>query len=144
MTATSYLIRSLGSTTFAASPLDKAIMPRVAPRVAIFASAPNLLSAMAKRVDKPVRYRDMEYAGRGTISGTVLEKGVTNTPVHRRVRLFRDRDGLLIRETWSDVVTGTFTFADIDERHTYSALTMDHHHHFRAVVADRVTPEVAA
>lgn len=86
--------------------------------------------------------RDIEFSGRGRIAGTVKVKGTPNVPTKRRVRLLRDRDFLLVRETWSDPVTGAYAFHEIDERHTYTVIADDYEGNFRAVLADRVVPEV--
>lgn len=81
--------------------------------------------------------------GIGRVKGTVKETGdPENTPVRRRVRLIRDRDGLLIRETWSDPATGEYDFQYVDETEKFTVLSYDHTGNFRAVVADRLTPEL--
>lgn len=83
-----------------------------------------------------------EYGGRGRIVGTVKNKGEpSDTPVYRRVRLFKDRDGQCVAETWSDPVTGVYAFENISPAHKYTALSYDHTGQFRAVVADNLTPE---
>lgn len=87
-------------------------------------------------------YRLLQFAGRGRIVGSVAEKGTPNTPVRRRVRLYQDRDGLLVRETWSNPTTGAYSFDYIDESMTYTVLSYDHTLNFRAVVADRIVPEI--
>lgn len=88
--------------------------------------------------------RDIYTAGRGQIVATVKEDGTpTDTPVRRKVRLFRDRDGLFVRETWSNATTGAYSFTEIDENETYSVVSYDHNDNFRAVIADRITPTVA-
>jgi hypothetical protein len=88
------------------------------------------------------KVRDMEHGGDGAIHGTVKVKGTPNnvpdTPVSRKVRLIRDVDALCIRETWSDPVTGAYTFAEIDRTVSYTVLSYDYTESFRAVVADRV------
>ena len=85
------------------------------------------------------KVRDMEHGGDGLISGTVKVKGAPdNVPVSRKVRLLRDVDALCIRETWSDPVTGAYTFAEIDRTVSYTVLSYDYTESFRAVVADRV------
>lgn len=92
----------------------------------------------------PRTVRDIYLAGRGSIAATVKEDGTpTDTPVRRKVRLFRDRDGLMVRETWSNATTGAYTFTEIDENETYSVVSYDHNNNFRAVIADRITPTVA-
>ena len=85
--------------------------------------------------------KDLVYGGKGTISGTVEEQSVpTDNFLHRRVRLSQDRDSIPIREVWSDKVTGTFSFSNIDETQKYSTIAYDYLHNYRAVVADNLTP----
>jgi hypothetical protein len=64
------------------------------------------LAAWRRQMDALSRFSFAQFAGRGRISGTVKDKGTPNMPVRRRVRLYQDRDGLLVRETWSDATTG--------------------------------------
>lgn len=78
--------------------------------------------------------------GDGTITGTVKVKGTPDYPVSRRVRLYRDRDGALVGETWSDAGTGAYTFTGLDSTQRYTALSLDHTAVFRAVVADNLPP----
>jgi len=88
--------------------------------------------------------RDVEFGGVGFIEGHTLEQinETTQVPVARKVRLHRDRDGLLARETWSRASDGYFRFPYLDMDVTYTGLTYDHSGNFRAVVADRVAPEL--
>ncbi|MPT02578.1 MAG: hypothetical protein E2581_29550 [Pseudomonas sp.] len=81
--------------------------------------------------------------GLGRVRGRTVEQEDKNSPkvpVSRRVRLYRDLDGLLIRETWSNA-QGEYDFPRIDSTTSYTVLSYDHEGDFRAVVADRVTPE---
>ncbi|MDQ0068962.1 hypothetical protein J2W34_000736 [Variovorax boronicumulans] len=78
-------------------------------------------------------------AGRGRVQGTTKDKGTPNVPVSERVRLYREQDGLLMRETWSTPGTGAYSFDEIDELQTYTVLSYDHDKAFRAVVADGLT-----
>lgn len=81
--------------------------------------------------------------GVGRIYGTVARKGdPVNTPLRRKVRLFREVDGLLVREMWSDAVTGEYEFRFVDELQTWTVIAYDYEHNFRAVIADNLTPEV--
>ena len=81
--------------------------------------------------------------GRGRIAGTVKDKASpTNIPVFRKVRLFRERDGLLMRELWSDPTTGVYSFDFIDELQQFTVLSYDHTGVFQAVVANNLTPEL--
>jgi hypothetical protein len=62
--------------------------------------------------------------------------------VKSRVRLLRQRDGLLARETWSDPVTGAFAFDGLDEHQQFIALAEDGSGAYAPVAADRRVPEV--
>lgn len=77
--------------------------------------------------------RDTIYGGKGTITGTVKE--TPNTPVSRRVRLHRTRDGVQVAETWS-TEAGDYTFTQLDTTDTYYAVSFDHTGDYRGVVAD--------
>lgn len=79
------------------------------------------------------------FAGVGQITGTVKEKALPdNLPLARKVRLYHDRSGQLVAETWSDAVTGSYTFAGLDIDQAYTALALDHTHTYRAVAADNL------
>ena len=62
--------------------------------------------------------------------------------VKSRVRLFRQRDGLLARETWSDPVTGAFAFDGLDDSQQFVAMAEDGSGVYAPVAADRRVPEV--
>ncbi len=85
--------------------------------------------------------RDVEFGGSGTIYGTTKIKGTPNTPAKARVRLLRDRDGLLARETWSDQATGAYSFTGIDTAQQFTVLAQDLNGAFRPVAASQLTPE---
>lgn len=92
-----------------------------------------------------------DYWGDGYIANVVKERpkgaatdGTQDVPVSRKVRLLREQDGLLIRETWSDATTGAYRFDNIPADIAYTVLSYDHTGTFRAVVADRITPMVDA
>lgn len=88
---------------------------------------------------------DTEHAGHGTIYGTVEQKltGDTTLPLKRRVRLHRSRDGLLVRETWSDA-QGNYRFEGLSTRYTYDVIAHDHEGLLQSVIANDLTPEVSA
>ena len=77
--------------------------------------------------------------GIGRVRGTVKETGTPNAPLKRRVRLVRDRDGLQVRELWSDPVTGEYDFRYVDELQAWTVVSYDHLNNYRAVVADNLT-----
>lgn len=85
---------------------------------------------------------DKVYGGRGKIVGTVKRAEVpANVPLGRKVRLFRDRDAVCVREAWSDPVTGAYSFVDIDPVERYSVVAYDYQGVFRAVIADNLLPD---
>lgn len=88
------------------------------------------------------RVRDQYFGGRGRVYGTVKVKGTPDYAVYRRVRLFRDRDGVCVGEVWSDPTTGAYEFTYVDETLRYTVVSYDHFASFRAVVADNLTPEI--
>lgn len=80
--------------------------------------------------------------GIGRVRGTVkLKADPVNTPLKRRVRLIRERDGLQVRETWSDPITGIYDFPYIDELQTWTVVSYDYTHDKRAVIADGLSLE---
>lgn len=95
-------------------------------------------------LDTPISgTRNTQFGGRGRVAGTVKTTNTpTNTPAHRRVRLYRDRDAHFVAEQWSDPVTGAYSFDYVDPLHTYTVLSYDHTGTFRAVVADNLTPTI--
>lgn len=97
-------------------------------------SGPRLLTVL--------KSGDFIHGGPGRITGTVEEKATPNLPLRRRVRLHRDVDGLCVRETWSDAVTGAYEFTGINPAYRYTAIAYDYEHNHRAVAADNLTPEV--
>lgn len=83
--------------------------------------------------------------GRGIITDTVKTKASpADIATFARVRLVRERDGKVIQETWSDPVTGAYTFSGFNERDTYSVTAYHPAHGYRAVIADNLTPGVMA
>ncbi len=86
---------------------------------------------------------DREDGGRGRIVGTVKEKNTpANTPLKRRVVLLSMPGSRAIRETWSDPVTGVYTFDDVALDRVYTVVSYDHTGIYRGVVADNLTPEL--
>lgn len=92
----------------------------------------------------PFRVTAGESGGaRGRITGTVKIKGTPDYPVSRRVRLYRELDGALVAQTFSDPITGEYEFDGVNVSLRYTALAYDHTYNFRAVVSDNLTPEAA-
>lgn len=87
--------------------------------------------------------RNVYQGGNGRIVGSVAIKGSPNTPVQRRVRLFNEKTGLLVREVFSDPITGAYEFLYVSMDHKYTVVTFDYDNNYRAVVADNITAEFA-
>lgn len=114
----------------------------VAPSLVSISNGGHALGFETTRLVSPTRGRSnffFDPNARGRIVGTVKRKDdPANVPLARRVRLYRDRDGLLIAETWSDAA-GNYQFDYIEEGEAYTALALDHQHFYRAVAADNLS-----
>lgn len=86
-------------------------------------------------------YRNAYQGGQGRITGTVKIKGSPNQPVQRRVRLIDEFTGLMVREAFSDPVTGAYEFLYVSQDHKYTVVSYDWANNFRAVLADNITAE---
>jgi hypothetical protein len=96
----------------------------------------------ARGFTKLLGIRNHYYHGNHRITGTVKEKTVPNDrPVSRRVFLFDERRHVLVRETWSDPVTGAYSFDEINPEPRYVVIAYDYKHNFRAVIADNLHAE---
>lgn len=79
----------------------------------------------------------------GRVRGTIKIDGTPNDiPARRRVRLIRERDGMVVQEQWSNAATGAYDFQYVETAQLYTVLSYDHLAQFRAVVADRLAPEM--
>ena len=85
--------------------------------------------------------RDVEFGGRGRVWGTTeLHTDSGDAPIGpRRVRLHRMRDGLVVREQWSDAATGVYDFRYVDESAEYYVTAFDFTRDKQAVSADNLT-----
>jgi len=100
------------------------------------------LPLMQQRALKPLsKIRDVLYGGMFGLSGTVKYKNTpTNTPVHRKVWLFREPDMRAIATTWSDATTGAYEFRYIAGGYKYTVVSFDYTQSYRAVIADNLSP----
>lgn len=99
---------------------------------------PSVYPAMS--LDTPGHRIDVEHGGVHRIVGTVKEKGTPDQPLSRLVGLFRMRDKIFIRETWS-APDGSYVFDWIDGAEKYFTVAFDHLGNYRAVIADNLVPE---
>lgn len=65
----------------------------------------------------------------------------TYTNQWARVQLLRFIDGQIVRELWSDPVTGLGAFEDVDENLLYTVVAIYPDSGLRAVIGDRIQPE---
>lgn len=95
-----------------------------------------------RKIGAFLRTRDLsDLGGAGRIAGTVKNAGTPNFPVWRRVRLLCRRDCRLVREVWSDPVTGAYSFDYINPAYTYTVIAHDHTGQYNAEISDDITPE---
>lgn len=102
--------------------------------------APWLSGPPGRVVDVARRY-DASDGGSYRIRGTVAITGSPNVLVRRRVRVFNARTSRCVAETWSDPVTGFYTFNNL-RLQAYFVVAEDYQHNYRAVIADNLTPEL--
>ncbi len=92
----------------------------------------------------PLAYRNTYQGGNGRVAGTVKIKGSPNSPVQRKVRLIDEFTGLMVREVFSDPVTGAYEFLYVSTDHKYTVVSYDWANNFRAVLADNIVAEYVA
>lgn len=81
--------------------------------------------------------------GPGRVYGTLKIAGTPNTPVARLLKIHRDSDGAAVGTTVSEPALGTYEFAGLWMDETYTVVAFDHTRTYRAVVADKLVPELA-
>ena len=94
---------------------------------------------MARRIE--AGRRNIHFGGPGWIAGTVKEKGSPDQPLVRQVFLYSDNTRVLVAATWSDA-SGHYRFDLLDPAQRYTVVSLDHERLYRAVIADRLQPEV--
>lgn len=104
--------------------------------------AMDVLGVHNKSRSQLLGMRDIYFGGPGKITGTVKEKGAPNMPLRRRVFLIEEASRMLTSETWSDALTGVYSFDHVDITRKYTVLSYDHTGVYRAVVADGQVPEL--
>lgn len=88
--------------------------------------------------NQPVVFLFDPERGTATLTGTTKNLGSPNQPVSRRVQLIEEVSGRVLREVWSDPVTGVYTFSEIKPQIKFSVVAYDHTGVFRAVIADNL------
>lgn len=98
--------------------------------------------ALNAQVRSTLARTDIEDGGAYRIAGITRKESSPDVFVvypYRRVRLLERQTGRLIRETWSDPVTGAYAFEKLKLRE-YILLTDDHARYYNAVAADAIVP----
>ena len=128
----------LGVTTLTG--LDTALAPASARSVRL--ALPGAMAAagsFAWRFGGQRLAHDPIDGGNFHLASDVAIEGPPLEYVGRRVRLFDKVSGRLVREQWSDPVTGAYDFRDIRDG-LYFVTAEDHTSFFNAVIADRLRP----
>lgn len=73
----------------------------------IIAPSPNVGATTGRDALGKILTRDYQDGGNMMLTGIVTSNGA---PARRRVRLFDQTSGRLVRETWSDAITGVYKF----------------------------------
>ena len=114
----------------------------------VSATKTGILRPLQSNLHKPLQTKDLLICpGIGRVPFEVVKEVLptttpkTYTPQWAKVRLERDIDGKVLREKWSDPVTGLGVFEDVDENFTYTLTAIDPDSGMRAVIADRIKPE---
>lgn len=84
---------------------------------------------------------DIYNGGTGRVRGTTKSKGTSNAPAYCRVELKDEQSRVVIREQWSDPVTGAYDFRGIKMGVPYTTTAYDPTGAYRAVVANGQIPE---
>jgi hypothetical protein len=127
-----------GFTGTLAFPMVRGVLPRgpdwrPAPGFTGLKQFPNIPSTISRPIYQPTEY------GRGVIVETVKKHtDAADVPVRRRVRCMREIDGRVVRETWSDPITGVYRFEQLVTTDRYSVIAYDHEHDKRAAIADNL------
>jgi hypothetical protein len=97
-------------------------------------------SAIQKRIHHLTLGFKGEDAGTYQVGGTIKVDGSPDTPVARLVVLFDQMTLRYLQSTWSNATTGAYQFTHLANK-PYMVMSFDYTLNFRAIVADRVTPE---
>ena len=91
-------------------------------------------------IAKTFHAKDTNDGGAFKVQGTVAIDATPDIPVRRKVRLFCLQSGRLVRETWSDPVTGGYLF-DYIRQGPWFITAHDHTGTYVGVIADNLLAE---
>ena len=96
-----------------------------------------------QRIVSPIEILKLENTGHGVIRGTVGVEGETGfSTLHRKISIFRQKDGLFLSSIWSNAVTGAYEFKYLDEKLSYFVIAFDYTGEFGALIGDNIRPEI--
>ena len=81
-----------------------------------------------------------DLGGTGYIAGIVQIDANPDYPVSRRVTLLHERDGRVVRQMWSDPVTGAYRFDGLNPSYTYIVIGHDHTRVYNAEILAGIKP----
>lgn len=125
---------------------------------AAFDPKPNMIPVAPSTVDRaplgfpptaweqslPSAQNPMQFRGRGKVTGTIkIDDTPVDLPAARRVRLYRESDGALVRTVWSDPTTGAYEFYGVAVDERYTVISHDYTGTYPAVLADGLIPDPA-
>lgn len=87
-----------------------------------------------------INSRDAYYGGKGFIKNTVKLNLTPNIPAKKLVMLQDIKSGIIIRETWSDPITGEYEFKFINEFNFYNIIAQDHLYQWQTTATGPVKP----
>lgn len=131
---------STASTTYVFNGFADVVAPRLAGSGLRLPTAWPTNTARARVLGLSLR-SDLVDGGAYRIDGDVAIEATPVIPVSRVVLLFTADSYRLIRSTWSDAVTGAYSFPNL-RLQKYIVLTRDYTRAYNAVVADEITPGV--
>lgn len=81
--------------------------------------------------------RNHWFGGNGQLKGVVTWDDTV--AIRYRVKLFQQSSGFVVREVWSDLVTGAYSFDNIDSTLLYMVVVHDPKYKYRSLVANDLT-----
>jgi len=98
-------------------------------------SLPKKYKAIPAKYTALHNYKNAIYGGTGVISGTVK---IGTTAAKRRVRLYENSTGILIREIWANI-DGTYSFTGLNKGYIYTVTTTDIGNVYNDIIYSNIT-----
>lgn len=98
-------------------------------------SLPKKYKAIPAKYTALHDYKNAIYGGTGVISGTVK---IGTTAAKRRVRLYENSTGILVREIWANI-DGTYSFTGLNKGYIYAVTTTDIGNVYNDVIYSNIT-----